>query len=174
MRELALKNGGFTLVDDEDFEYLSQYSWIKHARGYVIRRANRTTMIWMHREIKGLPSDDKRMIDHINGNRLDNRRENLRIATKSQNCHNQGIQRTSTSGYKGVTWHSGRRVNKWIAQISLNGRRIYLGCFDDIHVAAHEYNKAAIKYHGEFARLNLVGIPFSGRSTVVHYGEFSR
>lgn len=165
MRELALKNGGFTLVDDEDFECLSQHSWRKHARGYVIRHVKGMNTIWMHREIKGLPRDDERLVDHINGNKLDNRRENLRIATKSQNCHNQGIQRTSTSGYKGVTWHSGRGVNKWIAQISFNGRRIHLGSFDDIHVAAHAYNKAAIKYHGEFARLNLVGSPLSAQST---------
>lgn len=174
MRELALKNGGFALVDDEDFECLSRHIWRKHIRGYVVRHTSGPVTIWMHREIMELPREDERLIDHINGNRLDNRRENLRIATKSQNCHNQGIQSTSTSGYKGVTWHSGRRVNKWIAQISFNGRRIYLGCFDDIHVAAHEYNKAAIKYHGEFARLNLVGIPFSDISTVAHYGELSR
>jgi hypothetical protein len=165
MRELALKNGGFTLVDDEDFECLSQYIWRKHTRGYVVRHISGPITIWMHREIKGLTRDDARLVDHINGNKLDNRRENLRVATKSQNCHNQGVQSTSTSGYKGVTWHSGRRVNKWIAQISFNGRRIHLGSFDDIHVAAHEYNKAAVKYHGEFARLNLVGFPFSVQAT---------
>lgn len=160
--KLINAKGGKVSVDDDMFGILSQNKWYIDKRGYARRtyKINGSLITEMlHQIVLHLPNGSPLMVDHINGNRLDNRRENLRVATKAQNGHNQGIQRTNTSGYKGVTFHSGRGLGKWVAQIRVNGKRIHIGVFDDIHIAAHEYNKACIKYHGEFARLNLVGMP---------------
>lgn len=154
--------GGEVSVDDDMFDILSQKKWYIDKRGYARRTYKMDGALiteMLHQVVMRIPSGSSLMVDHINGDRLDNRRENLRIATKSQNGHNQGIQRTNTSGYKGVTFHSSRGSGKWIAQIRVNGKRIHIGSFDDINVAAHEYNKAAIKHHGEFARLNVAGLP---------------
>lgn len=92
-----------------------------------------------------------KQIDHINGDRYDNRIVNLRLATPSENGRNRGPQRNNTSGVKGVTWHA--RDKRWQAQIWVNGKRIQLGYFIDIKDAAAAYAKAALELHGEFARL---------------------
>lgn len=92
--------------------------------------------------------------DHINGVRNDNRRCNLRPATMSQNRINYSGMRTNTSGYKGV--NRCKAEKKWRARIMTNGKRLSLGSFDDPKDAAKAYNKAALKLHGEFARLNKV------------------
>lgn len=86
-------------------------------------------------------------VDHINGNGLDNRRENLRVATPSQNQHNSRKPKNNTSGYKGVY----KRGNKWCAAIAINYKTIFLGYHDTAELAHEAYCKAAIKYHGEFA-----------------------
>ena len=91
-------------------------------------------------------------VDHINGDRSDNRIENLRECTNSQNSRNRGSSRNNTSGYKGVSFSKNNK--KWIAQITFNRRLIYLGYTDTKEEAALLYNEAAIKYHGKFAFLN--------------------
>ena len=91
-------------------------------------------------------------VDHINGDRLDNRRENLRIVTNWQNQMNRGMTINNSSGYKGVRL---RRSGKWEAQIRVNKKAIFLGRFYDKLDAAHAYDDAAKKYFGEFARLNF-------------------
>jgi hypothetical protein len=91
-------------------------------------------------------------LDHINGNRTDNRIENLRLSTASQNSMNTGVRQNATSGAKGIHWR--KDLNKWRATITASGRFIHLGYHDSKDEAAHAYNKAAIKYHGEFAVLN--------------------
>jgi HNH endonuclease/AP2 domain len=91
-----------------------------------------------------------RFIDHMNGQKDDNRIKNLRLATKSQNGMNRGAQRNNTSGFKGVYWH--KQVGKWNAYIKLRGRRHSLGLFEDISAAAAAYRAAAHRLHGEFAR----------------------
>lgn len=90
-------------------------------------------------------------IDHINGDTKDNRIENLRLATHSQNMQNSKIPVTNKSGYKGVSWY--KNYNKWIAQISVNNKKINLGYFENVVDAANAYVQAAKKYHGEFARI---------------------
>lgn len=90
------------------------------------------------------------IVDHIDRDGLNNRRENLRLATRSENGRNQKCRSDNTSGYKGVHWHKGTR--KWIAQIRLNGKAKHLGLFktpEEAHVA---YQEAAKELFGEFAR----------------------
>ena len=94
-----------------------------------------------------------RQIDHVNGNRSDNRIANLRLATNSENVCNRGKPKNNTSGFKGVSWNSGRRA--WLATIRRKGSNKNLGYFATREAAADAYNRAALKYHGEFANLDL-------------------
>lgn len=103
----------------------------------------------MHREIVGTPEGMD--TDHINGDKLDNRRSNLRICTHAQNGANRGPQKNGSSGYKGVSYH----CKKWRVQICINGKTKRLGGFNSLLDAAKAYDKAARKYHGEFARTNV-------------------
>jgi len=106
----------------------------------------------MHREIMGSPKG--LLVDHRNLNRLDNRRENLRTATHSQNMQNRvKIRVKTTSQFIGVHWDPVER--KWRAQISHQKKHLYLGRFQNEIDAAKAYDRAAIKYHTEFARLNF-------------------
>jgi len=91
------------------------------------------------------------VIDHINQNKLNNRRNNLRVCSRSENGANRSIPKTNTSGYKGVY----RIKNKWMAQIGIKNKSIYLGCFDEKVDAAIAYDTAATKAFGAFARLNF-------------------
>ncbi len=92
--------------------------------------------------------------DHINHDAMDNRSANLRAATKTQNLYNRKKFPNSTSSkYKGVSWV--KRNRKWLASITLKNKKIHLGCFRDEIEAAKAYDRAAIKYHGEFACLNF-------------------
>ena len=88
-------------------------------------------------------------IDHINGDRADNRIENLRAVTANQNQHNRKMNANNTSGYKGVCWD--KTLNKWRSQIRLEGKRINIGCFDNIEEAAEVVRKAREELHGDFA-----------------------
>lgn len=107
-------------------------------------------IIW---EMSNGPISEKLEIDHINGIRSDNRIENLRLATRSQNEMNKGKQRNNKSGFKGVSFH--KKTGKWLARIGLNGKSIYLGYFDTKCLAAVAYAKASIRYHGKFSKINL-------------------
>jgi hypothetical protein len=100
----------------------------------------------------GCPRNSGIYVDHINRNGLDCRKENLRIATNSQNNMNRGMFKNNTSGYRGVH----RKGNMWRAMIYVSGKQIRLGTFKNIKDAASAYNAAAIQYHGEFASLNDV------------------
>lgn len=147
MKELALSQGKVALIDDEDFEYLNQWKW------HVSRNWNTFYVVRMtpHREILQAPKGI--IVDHINGDGLDNRRENLRFATNSENMQNSRLQKNNTSGYKGVYWDRGR--NKWIVRIKVNGRRLNLGYFDDPKEAALVYDRGAMEHFGEFAKTNF-------------------
>lgn len=144
--------GKFALVDDDDYEYLSQYKWRCDATGYarysVYSKPKRTILtILMHRLILNTP--DGFDTDHINGDRLDNRRSNLRLATCQQNSANsRGHGRASI--FKGVGFQHGL----WRAQIGIDQNVRHLGVFATQRAAAQAYNEAATQYFGEFARLN--------------------
>ncbi|HDV6327492.1 TPA: HNH endonuclease [Burkholderia cenocepacia] len=158
---IVTRNGDVILVDADDFAELSQYVWYVGNRGYAyrIRRdGRRRTHVVMHRQILGLDHDDCRVTDHVNGNKIDNRRENLRICDQRENMRNQKLPRHNTTGYKGV--HRVRTTGRFAAQIRINDRCICIGTFDTAEEAAHAYNRTAVECHGEFARLNVPGMPY--------------
>jgi hypothetical protein len=156
MRTIKLTQKQVTQVDDEDYEYLSQFKWCAIwciDAFYAGRSAPRLFghgRIWMHRVIMNTP--DGVETDHKDGNALNNQRSNLRICTHSQNCHNRKKRADNTSGYKGVFTTKGK---KWRAQIRVNGKSIHIDVFSTREEAAHAYDEAAKKYHGEFADLNF-------------------
>jgi hypothetical protein len=157
MKRIPLSRGIVALVDDDDYDELIKYRWFAQTIGYAVRNllegeAGFPGMILMHRQLLGLR--DKRIgCDHVNGNGFDNRRNNLRQCTQAENLRNRGPQRNNTSGYKGVGWC--KHTGSWRARITLGRKEKHLGLFSDSVVAAHAYDEAAKKYHGDFARLNF-------------------
>jgi hypothetical protein len=156
MKKIKLANSDhYTLVDDEDYEKFKKYPWRKSQHGYAIicKAVNkRSKTFHLHREITNAP--EGLYVDHINGNPLDNRKENLRLVTHSQNMFNVKNYVTNKSGYKGVSWHSVR--NKWRARLHFKGSEIHIGLFDSKEEAALAYNKKAMEMYGEYARLNVI------------------
>lgn len=140
MKTIPLSNGGEALVDDEDFDYLSRWRWTRHSGGYACRTAHRRKVL-MHREIARPPADLE--VDHINRNKLDNRRLNLRVVDRPTNQRNTGPQTNNTSGYKGITWDKARR--KWTAKTKHRGQHIFIGRFDDPTAAAAAYEETVAK-----------------------------
>ena len=159
MKEIPLTQGRVALVDDRDFDRLSQYNWqvaIRNHTAYAAMdiggRRNRKR-IYMHRMIMDAP--DNMTVDHINGDGLDNRRENLRLATRQQNVANRLRTRKQThSKYRGVFLAANKRL--WFAQIVADGQSIYLGSYRTQREAAIAYNEAALQHFGEFAYLNTI------------------
>ena len=158
--EIPLTQGKVALIDEEDFDLVTGYRWHtrKHGGKYYAQATVRLdngmqTTIKMHRLIFGL-SDPKTHTDHINGDGLDNRRENLRAASCAQNQYNRGAQVNNKSGYKGVYWD--RRRGKWVATIKVNRKTNYLGCHATPKAAHMAYCKAAIEMHGEFCNFGAL------------------
>jgi hypothetical protein len=151
----------FAIVDDEDFEWASQWKWFAHRNKdhfYAARSIpapnNERRELLLHRELMKAPIG--LMVDHKNRNGLDNRKENLRICTNQQNQWNRKKARNGkTSRFIGVRWHKGDR--KFYAEIQVDGRRKHLGGFASEEDAAIARDKAVIKYHGPYANLNNVG-----------------
>lgn len=166
MKKIILTQGKFALVDDEDYDFLNQWKWCYSKSykdlGYAIRfhyltksgKQQKRKVISMHRVIMNTPIG--MYTDHINHNTLDNRKENLRICTPSQNHMNQRKFR-GKSKYKGVFWQKDCPINPWGAIIRINKKGIYLGSFPSEERAARAYDEAAILNFKEFASLNFVG-----------------
>lgn len=156
MRTIPLTQGQVALVDDEDYEWLNQWNWyaIKNGNTFYAARTSPSPspfVILMHHEIIGKPEPGLQT-DHIDGNGFSNQKSNLRMVTKSQNQMNQH-HTTGSSRFKGVGWNS--RDNKWQAHIRIDGKSKHLGYFVLEEDAARAYDNAAVKYFGEYARLNF-------------------
>jgi len=150
---IELTWGKFAIVDAEYYDWLNGYKWcaVKEGRTWYAKTFRRDGMpLSMHRLIIGAPKG--LFVDHENHNGLDNRRQNLRLCTKTQNNQNQRPY-GKTSRYKGVSWK--KREKKFVASITLNKRRYHLGYFKSEIDAAKAYDKAAKKFFGEFAYLNF-------------------
>jgi len=183
------KYGKFTvLIDAEDWEKISQHKWHmrrnKNQNGWCDQYYVRTMIpmpegkwytyknkdgsdykhkqqgsVQLHRFLMDPPSD--MVVDHINGDTLDNRRSNLRICTRIENFRNRKRSKNNTSGYKGVHYAQKTKdmINEltkpWIARLSLVGKRLYLGNYSTPEEAGRAYDEAAKKHYGEFAKLNF-------------------
>lgn len=161
---IPLTKGQVTIVDacDADLAELNWYAQQSRDRGYYAYRGQhipetqKTKQVSMARTIVermlGRPLAKGEHVDHRNLNKLDNRRANLRVADIMTNAQNRPRASRNSSGYKGVSWHKGGE--KWQAYINIDKKRVYLGLFDDVEDAYAVYCEAAIKFHGEFARLD--------------------
>lgn len=158
MKEIELTQGKFAMVDDEDYEFLTQWKW-RHGcthnyavrtQHYRVNKKGKGKTIQMHRIVMDAPKGI--MVDHINGNSLDNRKENLRFCNNGQNQSNSLSKKGSSSVYKGVNFHK----NKWRATITINKKSLHLGTYDTEKEAALAYNTKAKEVFGDFSRLNII------------------
>lgn len=148
------------IIDDESLHLLELHSYTLQTRekgskprSYFIRSLihnGRKTTTSLHRDIMKCVNGDGKLVDHINGNTLDNRLENLRLCNINENARNREMNRNSTSGYKGVTFS--KHVMKWHAQIRHDGKKLCLGYYDSKESAYEAYREASGKYHGKFGR----------------------
>lgn len=158
MKKIKLTQGYFTIVDDKDYEELSQYKWCASVyegknRVDATRRAIRngkSIIVRMHREILGLLKPEI-FVDHINHNALDNRRENLRACTIAENNCNRRKQESS-SIYKGVSKR--KDCDRWLAQITHNKKTHYLGLFKSEEEAAEVYDTKSEELHKQYGQTN--------------------
>lgn len=163
MKEVVMNNGRSFVVDDEDFELINQHRWRPDKDGYprtsfrnegkfIDKRINRFIMEQHSHDIKG------KIVDHKDGNILDNRKSNLRVTDKKGNAWNKTRKVETTSPYRGV-----RKVgdNKWIANVIINYEFIRIGTFTNEEACANAYNYHAKKFYGEYGFLN--NIPFMSK-----------
>jgi len=139
-----------TKIDIEDIELIRSHKWFMTNRGYACAKMNNKNSYPMHRLIMNAPKG--MMVDHINGDRNDNRKVNLRLCNKSQNAMNHKLYNCNKSGVTGV-YRSSKMPTKWEAQIKVNGKHIYLGSFEDINEAIKARTEAETKYFDEFSPL---------------------
>ena len=161
-RTIPLTRGYVAIVDDEDYPHLITWNWLANFSGSGVRAMRSVTFanpaktsgytsipVYMHRQIVGLPVGDKRVVDHRNGNQLDNRKENLRVVSQRENAQNRCKQSNNKSGVTGVSFDRDR--NKWTARLKVNRSYLYLGRFEHFNDAVTARRKAEDEHFGEFS-----------------------
>lgn len=151
----------FTLVSIED-RHLGRYSWSPSRWGYPRRRVSDGGAIFLHRQIMGCVPHDGLVVDHINRDKVDCRRENLRLVTQAQNAQNQGARPASTSKHRGVSYQ--RRTKKWVVNHGLKGKQHYAGSFDteeEAAVAARAWRDEHMPYAGDTSQYR--GVSWDGQ-----------
>jgi hypothetical protein len=159
MKTIVISNGSTVLVDDKDFEALSQYKWTAHVNRttcYAIRRQRISedrpgSIVYMHRQIM-CPMEGM-VVDHINKDGLDNRRENLRICSQTENLRNQRPRSNKRSKFKGVSWNENDMA--YHSRLQFGGRGVWLGMYKSEVDAAKAYDAGAIHYYGKYALTNV-------------------
>ncbi len=158
MKLIAISKGLHTMIDDDILDIFPTLKWQamydRHTKKYYARCHQRIDgkdkTVLIHRIIMGAKKGE--IVDHINGDTLDNRKCNLRLCTNAENCRNKKIHFDNTSGYKGIRKHE----NRWQAKITKDYKDYFLGEFKEAKDAALAYNEGAKKMFGEFARLNII------------------
>lgn len=155
MREIPLTKGHVALVDDENYDSIIIFTWRsipeKHTN-YAIKGWSPETHMQMANAVMGQPPKGYTW-DHKDRNGLNNQKNNLRLATPQQNAANRTNTKKSLSSFRGVARY--HLHHKWAARVKVDNKLIFLGFFDNKEEAARCYDKAAIKYFGEFANLNF-------------------
>jgi hypothetical protein len=150
--EIPLTQNQTAMIDDEDFELVSQFKWCawwnKNTKSFYAVNNTRKATLYMHRLIMGAQKGEQ--VDHIHHLTLDNRKSELRLCTPSQNQCNRRLNANNTSGYKGVSWSNQRQ--KWVAEIWVGGKKKNIGRYATPELAHEAYCQAALELHGEFAR----------------------
>lgn len=147
MKEITLLRGETTLVSDEDFEFLSQWTWHRSENGYVVRREGDATLrmsrIVAERDGQNI---NKFWVDHFNRNKMDNQRSNLVAKSPGANAANSSRRSHNKSGASGVFWRE--RTQNYEAYIAIDGTQKYLGRFDDFNTALKVRLEAEVNYYG--------------------------
>lgn len=150
MKKIELvKNTIYTLVDDEDYKQYSSLKWVFDG-GYCIGSMNNKKVL-LHRLIMNCPPD--MFVDHLNNNRLDNRKENPRICTHAENVRNVGLRRNNTSGYIGVVYKKERKTKHWRARAKYKGKTLHIGYYETPELAADAYDQFVLA-KSEFSKTN--------------------
>lgn len=137
----------YAIIDDEDYDKIKHLRWRLSTIGYVTARDNVLKQeVYIHRLLLNAPNN--LLVDHINKNKLDNRKINIRLVTKSQNAMNSKKQNNNTSGCRGVYWRQERSC--WLVYINVNGKRIGLGHYKDFNSAVATRKEGELKYFGEY------------------------
>jgi len=158
MAEIQVK-GGVAIVDEDDVSRVNQYHWHTNPDGYAISNIwyeGRRTSISMHRYVMGCVPRDGKELDHINGNRLDNRKENLRFVEHIHNTWNTVKKKTASCTYKGITKNDSGGFD---TQITVKGKTTFLGAYKDERECAKIYDIASAMFHGEYAKFNFPDEP---------------
>jgi len=158
-REVSLTKGRVAVVDEDDYVNLTKYKWYYDSNGYAYRRKTyghyNSKLVSMHREVlDDVPNG--LVVDHINRDKLDNRKSNLRAVTQSENAANSGPRTGGSSTYKGVHWS--RQSKRWVSKIEKRGEYHTLGFFKIEEHAALAYNLKAVELFGDCAYLNKLSI----------------
>ena len=149
-------DGSFFVIDTQDLPAVSQFTWFLGKRGYPVAHASRKSStpnktFPLHRYL--MNPEDGYDIDHITGDKMDNRRSNLRVCTHQENMFNQTLKSSNKTGFCGVS--KNRRTGTYEAYLHINGSKKYLGMYSSAEEAARVRDEAAMLYYGEYARLNM-------------------